>query len=206
MAFGRIAMITGLVMIVTSAGIVGATPARAAASPSNLNVDCTNGLAGAYDQTFTGAVGDTFTLTNTNGGFACVVDSFAGVVTASGLNGADEFQVSPVTFTIVASGQFRVKYNAGRVNVSTITVVALAAPVPAPAPAQDSSPAPLIQQFGKPSTGTCEETASEDLNWSGVASGGWGLSWAPWVNDGGGGSVCTRTLVYSNALAKWTIS
>jgi hypothetical protein len=202
MALGRTALITCLGMIVTSGGIVGAGPANATASPSNLNIDCTNGATGAYDQTFTGAVGETFTLTNTNGSFACVVDSFAGVVTASGLNVADEFQFAPVTFTIVASGQFRVNYNAGRVNISTISVVALSAP----APAQVSTPAPLIQQFGKAASGTCDSAAPEDLNWSGVESGGWGESWAEWMNGGNGGAVCTRTLVYSTAQSKWVVN
>jgi hypothetical protein len=204
MAFGRIAMITCLGMIVTSAGIVGATPARAVASPSNLNIDCTNGAAGAFDQTFTGAVGETFTLTNLNGSFACVVSSYAGVVTASGLNGSDEFQVAPVTFTMVASGSFHLNYNAGRANRSTITVVALPAPVSAPA--QGSTPAPLIQQFGNAATDTCAASAPESLNWSGVASGGWGVSWAEWMNGGAGGFVCTRTLAYGAAQATWAVN
>lgn len=37
-------------------------------------------------------------------------------------------------------------------------------------------PAPVIQQVGKPSTGTCEANAPESLNWSGVTSGGWNES------------------------------
>jgi hypothetical protein len=131
MASRRILMITCLAVLVTSGGIVQAGPASAAASPSSMNIDCTNGAASAYDQTFTGVVGDTFTFTNTNGSFACVVDSYAGVVTASGLNSSDEFQSAPVTFTIVASGSFRVNYNAGRANSSTITVVAESAPTQA---------------------------------------------------------------------------
>lgn len=35
-----------------------------------------------------------------------------------------------------------------------------------------SAPSPVVQSFGKPAAGTCDEAASEDLNWSGVASGG----------------------------------
>jgi hypothetical protein len=66
-------------------------------------------------------------------------------------------------------------------------------------------PAPVLQQFGKPTTGTCAEGASESLNWAGASSGGWGDSWAEWMNDGRGGAVCTRTLVYSNAQAKWIV-
>jgi len=68
-----------------------------------------------------------------------------------------------------------------------------------------SGPAPLVQQFGRPASGTCETVASSDLNWGGVPSGGWSESWAQWMNDGIGGAVCTRTLVYSDNLGAWTI-
>lgn len=66
-------------------------------------------------------------------------------------------------------------------------------------------PPPVVQQFGKPSVGTCNEAASSELNWAGVSHGGWGDSWAQWMNDGSGGFVCTRTLVYSAAQSKWII-
>ncbi len=35
-----------------------------------------------------------------------------------------------------------------------------------------SGPTPVVQAFGKPATGTCEQAASNDLNWAGVSSGG----------------------------------
>jgi hypothetical protein len=68
-----------------------------------------------------------------------------------------------------------------------------------------SAPAPVVQQFGKPTTGTCDEATSEDLNWSDVASGGWSESWAQWMNGGNGGAVCTRTLVYSTVQSRWIV-
>ena len=71
--------------------------------------------------------------------------------------------------------------------------------------ASSSAPAPLFQQFGKPSFGTCDAVAPESLNWSGVASGGWGESWAQWMNGGNGGAVCTRTLIYSTNESKWIV-
>jgi len=67
-----------------------------------------------------------------------------------------------------------------------------------------SAPAPVIQQFGRPASGTCEEAAPADLNVAGVGSGGWGESWAQWVNGGTGGAVCTRTLSY--VASGWTVS
>jgi len=65
------------------------------------------------------------------------------------------------------------------------------------------TPPPVLQQFGKPSNGTCDEAAPADLNWGGSSSGGWGDSWARWMNDGAGGEICTRTLVYSNSSGRW---
>ena len=71
--------------------------------------------------------------------------------------------------------------------------------------ASSSTPISIIQQFGTPTSGTCESMAPESLNWSGVASGGWGESWAQWMNGGNGGAVCTRTLVYSAAQSRWVV-
>lgn len=71
--------------------------------------------------------------------------------------------------------------------------------------ASSSAPPPIFQQFGQASSGTCEAVAPASLNWSGVASGGWSESWAQWMNDGRGGAVCTRTLVFSTSMGAWTV-
>lgn len=70
---------------------------------------------------------------------------------------------------------------------------------------QGSNPAPVLQQFGKPATGTCDAAQPAMLNIGGAESSGWSESWAEWINGGLGGSVCTRTLVYSNALGRWAV-
>jgi len=69
-----------------------------------------------------------------------------------------------------------------------------------------SGPAPLIQQFPMPAAGACDEAQPEGLNWGGVSSGGWGESWARWMNDGEGGFVCTRTLAYNTSTAAWEVN
>ena len=68
-----------------------------------------------------------------------------------------------------------------------------------------SAPDPIVQQFGRPVSGTCDAAAPESLNWAGVASGGWGESWAQWANGGVGGAVCTRTLIYSESRVSWVV-
>ena len=74
------------------------------------------------------------------------------------------------------------------------------------APAEGASaPAPVVQEFGLPASGTCDAAASNDLNWAGVASGGWSISWAEWMNGGQGGAVCTRTLFYDTNAAAWAV-
>lgn len=78
--------------------------------------------------------------------------------------------------------------------------------IPTSSSASVSNFTPVLQQFGKPPNGTCEEAAPLSLNWVGAEGGGWGESWAQWMNDGKGGSVCTRTLVFSNALDRWVVA
>jgi len=68
-----------------------------------------------------------------------------------------------------------------------------------------SSPAPIVQEFGKPASGACDDAQPEGLDWGGALSGGWGESWSQWMNSGTGGFVCTRRLVYSNAVGHWVV-
>lgn len=70
---------------------------------------------------------------------------------------------------------------------------------------ESSAPSPIVQQFARPASGTCAEAASPSLNWAGVSSGGWGVSWAQWANSGAGGYVCTRTLVYRDTHSAWMV-
>jgi len=72
--------------------------------------------------------------------------------------------------------------------------------------ASDVGPTPEIQQFGLPTSGNCEEGVTEAMNWSGIGLDGWGISWAQWANDGAGGAVCTRTVMYDTSSAKWVVN
>ena len=65
-------------------------------------------------------------------------------------------------------------------------------------------PAPVMQQVGMPSAG-CAAYDNSELNIGGAGSGGWGQTWAQWVNNGEGVAVCTRTLVYSPTFASWIV-
>ena len=87
----------------------------------------------------------------------------------------------------------------------TVTYADPPTPTPTPSTPTTAGPAPLIQQFEKPATGTCDEAQPEGLNWGGASSGGWGESWAQWMHEGQGGAVCTRTLAYNNSTATWQV-
>ncbi len=67
-----------------------------------------------------------------------------------------------------------------------------------------ATPAPVVQQFGMSGSGTCDANQPAGLDWAGVPSGGWSRSWAQWVNDGKGGAVCSRTVLF--ASESWTVA
>ena len=71
--------------------------------------------------------------------------------------------------------------------------------------ASGEAPPGWLQQVGVPDSGECTAINDADLNRGGVSSGGWGKSWAQWMNGGTGGAVCTRTLVYSTAQSRWVV-
>ena len=67
------------------------------------------------------------------------------------------------------------------------------------------TPPSIIQQVGLPPTGTCEDVIDGMFGTQTFIPGGWGQSWAPWMNSGLGGAVCTRMLVYSKAQERWVL-
>lgn len=69
-------------------------------------------------------------------------------------------------------------------------------------PDGSAGPPNVLQQVGAPASRTCDEVNDADARFLGYA-GGWSLSWARWINDGAGGHVCTRTLVYNNSTGIW---
>lgn len=117
------------------------------------------------------------------------------------------FPCNPCTLMPGGTGNYTVIGAGGNVQVGSATLsVGTAGGGGAGGGSASGVPAPVIQEFGLPVAVTCDASASKDLNWAGVASGGWAVSWGQWMNGGKGGAVCTRTLVYSTAQAKWTVA
>ena len=150
----------------------------------------------AVTYSITASLGDTFTVANTSGGGVdCNIVTGGAVTGSSTVPGPTGVR----TFTVVGSGTMLVQsYSSSRI---TINITATAPP----ASSSSTLPAPVVQHFGKPSTGTCDAAQPAGLNWAGVPSGGWGNSWSQWMNGGTGGYVCHRTLIYSTSQAKWIL-
>lgn len=91
-------------------------------------------------------------------------------------------------------------------TIPEVPFISLSAASPASeAASPHTAPPSIVQEFGKPSSTTCDVAAPSTLNWSAVDSGGWSESWGQWMNAGKGGAVCTRTLVYGISQGKWRV-
>ena len=88
---------------------------------------------------------------------------------------------------------------------TTVTITEAPTPDPEEPIVERVLPADVIQEFGYSTLATCDAAAPEGLNWAGVPSGGWGMSWGQWMNGGNGGAVCTRTLYYNASTEAWAV-
>ena len=195
---------------------VGCTPLTiviTAVGPKNLvSSDCSvwNSNNGT-NEIVAGHVGETFTVTFPNiivsaGGVGIMRPACPNFVisgssaTATPASGMIDSQ-NPLTFTIWGSGIITLTQFVGNASINsvlatlTISVTALPSDVPPP---------DLLQQVGAPSASSCAAVIDTTLNWAGAPSGGWGTSWAQWMNQGKGGAVCSRSL-YWLPSGKWSV-
>jgi len=190
--------------LVAGALVLASAPARAAA----LGTVTYNGTS-ISPTTLNGQVGDTFTFTWTGRGSAQgSIRNGTGTVSFAGrsctvISSVPEYPMNEGmshTVTITQPGQIEFWTTA---FVGTITTGTSSGGSSSSSSSSSSAPAPVVQQFGKPASGTCEDAAPATLNWGGASSGGWSESWAQWMNGGRGGAVCTRSLVYSSSSGRW---
>lgn len=189
----------------SSAGTVSAELYTASAGvPTSTKVAdlFTNVSVGSYGDGFISGTGLSISLA-ANSQYAVVVKGSAGSTMAWKYNGATPTSTVPgASFTYgQQSSNSGSSWSANGTNYFAMTVSASSTPVTT----DDALPAPLIQQFGRPTSGSCVESQPSGLDWSGVGQGGWSESWAQWIHDGRGGEVCTRTLAYSRSLSRWVI-
>ena len=148
-----------------------------------------------------GGLGGTGTLPYVNGG-----NTVNYPIGTGGTPGLDNPSTVIYTGTVVGGARVEIRDSGGVGVIQSWIVTVVTAPTPTSDSSSPAPPSPLIQQFGKPVAGTCDEAQPEGLNLAGVTNGGWGISWAQWMNGGTGGAVCTRTLVYSTDQSKWIVN
>ena len=181
---------------------VGAASSAHAANQS-ITVTCSGGAPVFSPSEITVGASDTVTLLNSSGGTLSITNINT---TGTGLTWSapptwNDATTKVLTVTDRAGAGVSISGPAGCGGASTLGFGGGSDGTTA----NQSAPASILQQFGKPASSTCDAVAPESLNWSGVASGGWGESWSEWMNDGKGGAVCTRTLLFSTAQSKWII-
>lgn len=198
----------------TAVGLTIASPAQAAtANPSTIYVPAFGGGCGHLASFWTGpgmtgtrllpnvgaglegATGDTVTVVN-----ECSIAIY--VDTGSLGAGQRILQAAGTTATYAITNNGPLFEVASDQNLVT-TIIAKTG-VSGTSPSSGVGPDPVLQQFGKPATGTCDEAQPEGLNWAGVSSGGWGVTWSEWVNGRQGGYVCSRWLVYRSGV--WVVA
>jgi hypothetical protein len=167
-------------------------------SGATTEADCGNGngvlyLLGAGAQAAPPLPGDA-----ANGGLLLVAQ---GII-------VEVWNSSPAAVTALPEGTYTIVLWPGGQGsgspLAGVRNVTISSGVPNPSPATfDAMVSPLVQQVPMPVSDTCSEVDDEQFAWGTGLRGGWSKSWAQWANDGLGGPVCTRTLVYSGS---WQIS
>jgi hypothetical protein len=202
----RIAGVVGAIAVVAG-GLIGASPAQAfTLIPINITSDNTGSVLSATSFGSTPAVGDIIQVTNSTSLSATLyVCGFAGFgnpvpqTIDSGLS---------AVYTITNPSFILLKLSTANASnpcqAPTISIQWGGSGGDTPPSATDA-PADVMQQVGAPADDKCASITDTSLNWAGVTSGGWGLSWAQWLNDGKGGTVCSRSLSYNLNKAAWVL-
>jgi hypothetical protein len=117
-----------LVAVTVVGSVLALSYSAQAVSPAATNINCLAGVNQSSSLTVTGQVGETFTITNSDGVVFCWMLGLAGVATPGGAGYnccAFGDAISPggtVTFTILGSGTFTVTGSGGIVLTVTVTV------------------------------------------------------------------------------------
>lgn len=205
---GAVRKYVGAVGVVSLAGgILLSSATVASAATYGRPIACQfQGYVTISPSTLGGAVANDLVVITDGGGVSSATVTFSGVTGLSTWSSAGS--TSDRTYTITSSSPAYITMTATAGSCSgTSATLSINGGMPSPSSsASASAPAPIVQQFGVPAMGTCDAAASASLNWAGVASGGWSISWGEWMNGGRGGAVCTRTLVYSTQAGAWGVA
>lgn len=190
--------------VALAAGLVAVGPAHAGIDTprvllGNVNSRCELSTGGDA-VTVTGNPGDSFRIFNLGCGPVRVLSS-GGAVT--GPTSIPQYGSGTYTLTTApTSGSLMVRPD-GSVTFSPVLVdvnVVSAPVVTPPPPVVHGS----LQQVGVPASGSCADVPFEAGHFDGYPAGGWGRSWALWMNNGKGGPVCSREIVFDVSSYEYT--
>ena len=205
----RIIGVIGAGALIAGTAIGLAAPASAV--PNNVSITCVGSSLVLSSNNIATNDADTLVVTNNTG---------AGLVRTTIANATGPFTLAAGggtqtgTFTVVGSTGGLVRFTQDPMGGCANATVTLnftgggggggggGGSSSSSAPA---APADVVQQVGVPADGKCSSIVDATLNWAGVSSGGWGTSWAQWMNGGKGGAVCNRALFYDLRLSKWGV-
>lgn len=203
----------GVGAVVVGAGLV--VMAAGPAHSANVGSVTWTPSGGLSSTLVVGSLNDTFTFSNNDSGSSTVyLINDTGSVSVGGTSCTQQTPGQSLcdfntglnpsrTVTITGYGQVGVWYQALRQGY--ITLSSQGGSETQSSSSTSPAPSSIVQQFAKPTAGSCDAAQPAGLDWSGVANGGWSESWAQWVNGGSGGAVCTRMLVYSSGLSSWSL-
>ena len=68
---------------------------------------------------------------------------------------------------------------------------------------EPSGPPDLLQQFAVDPDNDCNSAPAPIDLFNVPRDGGWSKSWAQWPNEGTGGFICTRQVMYQSSTSTW---
>jgi hypothetical protein len=182
-------VLTALVALL-GVGVVAAPTAQAGVSPHIITVQGPSCAPSATS--VAGNPGSVFTILAAP---ACGIVFFDALGSGAAPVTPVQGYVAPgliVTLGASGSGVFDLYVGATQPKKYSVTVTVTTDPVPEPTVHDE------LQQIAVPASGDCADVTIDTGYYPGAPIGGWTLSWAQWINDGKGGSVCTRELEVSS--------
>ena len=166
MLIARHVVATAMGALVAGLGIAFAAPASAA-NLGSYTANCDSG--GRVNETISGSIGDTFTVTASNA--VCFAASTPSGVVSSSVPSANPGSSTTVTLVAAGSTVFQWQQNGNGIYFA-VTVAGAEAPAPIPA---------WVQAYGR--FGADAKCAD-----------GWSPSWQSWAESVTGGWVCDRSI------------
>jgi len=196
--------------------LAGVISVSSPASAQSLTIDCSDyGLGSIVSTSADAGETITFTLINCSTGnspfiapyTAGITDpQFTGVSISTSTQVVSDYSIAVGTPDGSYTNVFRLYDALIPANFEIYISVTVPRQASSEVTQQGPSPEPVQQQVGLPASGSCDDITETRIGSQVSISGGWGPSWEQWMNDGLGGPICTRMLVFSNSQSRWVLA